>query len=289
MIPEEPYHATAEGILVPEWPVVHRDQEYDPTGFGVLRDMQIRHFWYRGRHRFVRYALARALGPATVGANAALRAIDLGGGCGGWIRYLKERDPDRFAELAVGDSSRHALEFAAPVVGPGVARYQIDLYDLGWRERWDLAFLLDVLEHIPDDRRVLHQIRESLCPGGTLIVTTPALQSLWTYNDDLAKHVRRYSRRDLAVLARESGLELVWSRYFMFLLSPLLLASRLGSPDLARMSPAEIAEHARRTHSTPPWPVNRLLGLIFAAETPLGAWLPFPWGTSVLAVMRRPR
>jgi hypothetical protein len=30
------------------------------------------------------------------------------------------------------------------------------------------------------------------------------------------------------------------------------------------------------------------LAAIFSAETPLGAWLPFPWGTSVLAVLRRP-
>jgi hypothetical protein len=29
--------------------------------------------------------------------------------------------------------------------------HQIDLMNLGWRERWDVAFLLDVIEHLPDD------------------------------------------------------------------------------------------------------------------------------------------
>ena len=29
--------------------------------------------------------------------------------------------------------------------------HQIDLMNLGWRERWDVAFLLDVIEYLPDD------------------------------------------------------------------------------------------------------------------------------------------
>jgi SAM-dependent methyltransferase len=276
------------GILLPKRPVEHRGEQYDPAGFAVLADMQSRHFWYLGRHRFLWHALRRALRMAGAGRRTGLQGIDLGGGCGGWLRYLLDRRPNPFGELALGDSSLQALQLAADVVGPDVPRYQIDLLDLPWQGRWDVAFLLDVLEHIPDDQGVLRQVHQALRPRGLLVVTTPALQAFWTYNDVLAHHVRRYSRQDFARLASACGYELCFSRYFQFLLSPLLLLSRMRAPHVGRMSEAEIRAHLARTHRVPPWPVNQALRLIFSVESPAGVWLPFPWGTSVLAVLRRP-
>jgi hypothetical protein len=41
-------------------------------------------------------------------------------------------------------------------------------------------------------------------------------------------------------------------------------------------------------HRVPNPVVNEALGLIFACETPLGHYLPFPWGSSVLAVLQKP-
>lgn len=150
-----------------------------------------------------------------------------------------------------------------------------------------MAFLLDVLEHIPDDVETVKQIYKSLRPGGYLFVTTPALKRFWTYNDDLAHHVRRYSRRDFARLADAVGFKLCWSRYFMFFLSPLLLLSRMKAPDLENMTRDEIRAHQRRTHQVPSGPVNVALGLAFSCETPLGLRIPFPWGTSVLGVFQK--
>jgi hypothetical protein len=44
---------------------------------------------------------------------------------------------------------------AAGVLPPDVARYQVNLLSLGWTNRWDAAFLLDVIEHLPDDAAAL--------------------------------------------------------------------------------------------------------------------------------------
>jgi 2-polyprenyl-3-methyl-5-hydroxy-6-metoxy-1,4-benzoquinol methylase len=158
--------------------------------------------------------------------------------------------------------------------------------NLPWNQRWDVAFLLDVLEHIPQDVEALKQIRKGLSPGGLLLVTTPALRCFWSYNDDLAHHVRRYSRRDFRELARQSGFELRATRYFMFFLSPALVLSRLKAPDLARMTKEQILEHQRRAHAVPSGPVNQACRFVFSCESPLGVWLPFPWGTSILAVLQ---
>jgi SAM-dependent methyltransferase len=287
MNPDDSFVAGAGGVLLPRVPVLHRADEYDPAGFEMLREMQTRHFWYRGRHRFLLHALKRALRTLAPGRRSCLSAIDLGAGCGGWVAYLSAREPQLFAELALADSSLHALDRAAAVVPAGTKRFQIDLLRLPWRERWDAAFLLDVLEHIPDDVAVLKQIHASLRPGGYLFVTTPALRCFWTYIDDLGHHVRRYSRPDFARLAEASSFRLWRSRYFMFFLSPLLLLSRLRAPDLAKMTPEDILAHLRRTHGVPPKPFNSVLACLFSCETPLGWWLPFPWGTSVLGIFRK--
>ena len=72
--------------------VTHREEEYDSGWFEILLDMQARHFWYAGRHRFLLRAVRNQLKRAGGGeVKKGLRAIDLGGGCGGWVRYLNQR------------------------------------------------------------------------------------------------------------------------------------------------------------------------------------------------------
>ena len=276
------------GVHVRRTGVSHRADEYDEHGFDGLFRMQREHFWYHGRHRFLLAALEAQL--ASVDAPAhTLSAIDLGAGCGGWIDYLLNRAVPRFAELALADSSLNALEFAATVIGPQIPRFQVDLRDLGWKERWDIVFLLDVLEHIQDHSSVVQQIQQCLKPNGLLFLTAPALDFFWSSNDELARHQRRYSLRDVESLAHQCELTLTNGRYFMFFLSPLLYLSRLCGLKPGTMSRDEIREFLARTHSVPSKPLNALLKLIFFLETPLGLWLPFPWGTSVLGIFQKQR
>lgn len=273
------------GIHYSRKKVLHRETEYDEHAFTVLAQMQREHFWYKGRHRFIQAAMEKILQQR--GADAEkLQAVDLGGGCGGWIEYLQSSSRQRFAELALGDSSLTALTLAEKTVGTAANRYQVDLIDLGWGDRWDIIFLLDVLEHIPDDLAVLESCRKALRPDGLLIVTAPALKFFWSYNDVLAKHQRRYSREDFQTLAEQSGLELIDVRYFMFLLSPLLWLSRIFSPGLDKLSQQQLAEIIKKSHRVPAKPINALLGWTFALETPLGLDLHFPWGTSILGIFK---
>jgi SAM-dependent methyltransferase len=280
------YSVNAHGIHVPSRPAVHRDQEYEEAGFEVLREMQSRHFWYEGRHRFLLQAFEDQLRARPV-PEERLSAVDLGGGCGGWISYLQTHCKRPLGELALADSSIRALEFAGKVIPASVGRYQIDLLDLGWENRWDVAFLLDVIEHLPQDLPALRQIERALRPGGLLFVTTPALKFFWSYNDEIAHHVRRYAREDFARLAAESGLVLKKASYFMFLLSPLLWLSRLAHRNVTELSPAQVQLLIQKTHRVPPKALNSLLNFIFGLETPLGLRLPFPWGTSILGVFQK--
>jgi SAM-dependent methyltransferase len=264
--------------------VKHQSEDYDPRSFELLRRMQREHFWYRGRHRFVRAAVVRCLEDLHL-RPGALSAMDLGGGCGGWVNGLHERGP-RFRELALGDSSIDALRQAREVIPESIRLYNVSLYDLPWDRRWDIVFLLDVLEHLEDDTEALRQVVRALKPGGLVFATVPALARFWSRNDDLAGHRRRYSRADMSRLGARAGLEVLDTRYFMFLLSPALWTSRRIFARRAGREREEAHDVLERTHRVPAAPWNEALAAVFAAETPLGLHCRFPWGTSVLSVYR---
>jgi SAM-dependent methyltransferase len=168
---------------MPSTEVNHRDHEYDSRLHVLLQGMQERHFWYRGRHRFLLEAVHRQTGRA-INEAGARHVVDLGGGCGGWLGYLLVGKRFDVGDVVLADSSASALAMAAKCLPLDVERRQVDLMDLPWSHRWDLAFLLDVLEHLPDQEAILTQIRDALAPGGLLFVTVPALRCFWTWNDD---------------------------------------------------------------------------------------------------------
>lgn len=267
------------GIYRPSNPVTHRNSEYKESSFAHLLEMQSKHFWYIGRHKFLLKALKRsALG------NAACM-IDLGGGVGGWVKYLSENMSTKFNEIALGDSSEVALLGAKTCLPETIALYQIDLMKLEWKNKWDVIFLLDVIEHCPDDVTIFRQVHEALKPGGKLIVSTPALMYFWSYNDEKAQHLRRYNIADYKNLAQKTGFNLVDARYFMFLLSPLYWLSRKTKSK--NLTEAELEAAIIKEHQVPNRFINYILAKIFSAESPIGHYINFPWGTSVLGIFEK--
>lgn len=280
-----------DGILVPTIPIQHREDEYNEEGFEKLFDMQKRHFWYKGRHRFlihsVKHFLNKERENKKVNQSNLYSMIDLGGGVGGWVNYLSKHLENYISTLALADSSLKALNLAESVISSETSRFQVDLMKLQMKEEWDVAFLLDVIEHLPDDIEAMKQTAEALKPGGYLFVTTPAFQEFWSYNDDMANHIRRYNQNDYVNLAKESGLKLCDARYFMFYLSPLYIISRLIK-NIEKMTLEEKKALVINQHKIPPKMINDLLTMIFSLETPIGHWLKFPWGTSILGVFQKP-
>lgn len=115
------YNLDSFGINRPITPVSHRDDEYQEAGFKMLLEMQACHFWYVGRHKFLLGCLKRHL------KQSHKNLIDLGGGVGGWIKYLIDRLHFDFEEIALGDSSNVALMGAKTVLPNHVSFYQVDL------------------------------------------------------------------------------------------------------------------------------------------------------------------
>ena len=277
------YSKFPDGINRPFVPVSHRNEEYDENDFDVLINMQVSHFWYIGRHKF----LLNEVDKFSSVSQQPISAIDFGGGVGGWLNYLITHRPGLYRSLALADSSNEALRKAASILPESIQLFQVDLMRLEMKNLWDIAFLLDVIEHLPDDLKVLEQVYESLKPGGYLFVTAPAFQNFWSYNDDAMHHLRRYQSKDFIELANKVGLELVETRYFMFYLSPLYILSRLVGAFKGEMTLAQKKALSLKQHKVPIFFINKILAIIFSLESLFSNLIYFPWGTSILAVLRK--
>jgi SAM-dependent methyltransferase len=139
---------------------------------------------------------------------------------------------------------------------------------------------LDVVEHTPDDRATLRELRRVTRPGGHVVITVPAHPLVWSAHDELNMHYRRYTRRTLKAAVRDVDLPVVRETYFNGLLLAPAAAVRLAQR-LRR--PAEGSDLERT-----PAALNHLLELPLAAEARLIArGGRVPAGMSLLVVLRR--
>jgi SAM-dependent methyltransferase len=149
-------------------------------------------------------------------------------------------------------------------------------------QKFDLITMLDVLEHIEDDGDALAHVHELLNPGGYLILTVPALQSLWSVHDEVNLHYRRYRAQPLGALLAERGFSTEQLRYFFTWPLGLMYLRRWMLGTRRR----EGHDYAVRV---PPAPVNRLFyGLSSGEQVLMRSGIPLPVGSSLLAVARRP-
>lgn len=224
------------------------------------------HWWWRSRERF----LVSALDDIRT-ANGWHCALDVGCGDGLFLDRLS-----RYADTVEG------LESDPTVVSPeATERHTIHLGNLDRSFvpgcRYDLVCMLDVLEHIQDPVPALRRVAELMEPGGTLLVTVPAFQSLWTSHDDVNHHHARYTRSGLRTLVREAGFVPGRALYFFHWLFPVKLIVR-ATEKLARRQANQVA-------LPPPW-ANRLLCSLSTTEQALLTPLRLPFGSSLLLTAR---
>lgn len=68
----------------------------------------------------------------------------------------------------------------------------------------DLLLLMDVIEHIEDVDAFLNELMPKIKPGGTILITVPAYQFLFSAHDVFMLHYRRYNKKLLrSTLAKQ--------------------------------------------------------------------------------------
>src|SRR5262244_735157 len=93
-------------------------------------------------------------------------------------------------------------------------------------DRFDAVIAMDMLEHLPDDRRALCEFRRVLKPGGRALATIPAYPHLWSEHDVALMHHRRYVRHEVAERFSAAGFRLEKLSHTMTLLYPVVTLQR---------------------------------------------------------------
>ncbi len=136
----------------------------------------------------------------------------------------------------------------------------------------DTIVMINVLEHIEDDRAALRNLIRILRPGGALLLFVPALQLLMSEIDRVHGHYRRYHRADLRAKVAEAGATVIHCAYFdMFGVVPWLilnkaLSSTTFNPALVRLNDRIVV------------PVSRAIERLFDP----------PFGKNLVLVARKP-
>jgi SAM-dependent methyltransferase len=181
---------------------------------------------------------------------------------------------------------RHARQrTSAPLV-------QGDMHRTSFGVRFNLIGLFDVLEHLPDDARVLDDLHELLLPGGVLMLTVPAHRTLWSYFDEAACHCRRYASDELEGKLRAAGYTVEYSTQFMSALFPLVWTGRRVAALLNRRRDEHTVQQKNIEMSQQELRVvpllNELMGAVLRQEERLIARRRrLPIGTSLLVIARK--
>jgi SAM-dependent methyltransferase len=245
----------------------------DQRLMNAMLELDDRHWWYRGRRRIIRAELDRLALPA------GSRVLDAGCGSGRTLEELR-----RYGEVFGIELDPGAADVAR---GRGCGEVRIGrLEELPWEDdNFDLITCLDVIEHTPDDRVTLRELRRVSRPGGFLLLTVPAYQGLWSTHDVANHHYRRYSRPRLRAAARDAG----WHVRRLTSFNGLLLGPAAA---------VRLAERRRLRRPDSDYKPDLTLGpewLNAVLEQPLrleARWLArgrsMPAGLSLLAVLENP-
>ncbi|MEN9224571.1 MAG: class I SAM-dependent methyltransferase [Thermostichus sp. HHBFW_bins_43] len=237
----------------------------DPKAYEQMANLEEEHWWFVAR----RYILSRVI--ETLPLPSSPHILEAGCGSGGNLKMLSQ-----FGKVWGMEKSELARSLAQArdigIIESGELPARIPFEG----RQFDLIVLLDVLEHLEQDKESLQALSLRLKSTGYLVVTVPAYPWLWSSHDELNHHKRRYTRAQLLTVLEASGLKVYTLCYFNSFLFPLIAGIRL-TQKIFRL------QESRDLKMLSLW-VNQLLTRIFAAEAYLIPKHSLPFGLSLLAV-----
>lgn len=234
-----------------------------------LFEHEDRYWWFVSRRELTLRLLRRFSFPQN-----DRRLLDLGCGTGAVLAELQE-----FGPATGADMSSHALAYCR----------QRGLTDLVEADAEALPFVdgrfsaivaLDIFEHVRNDKLAFSEAGRCLQPGGILVLSVPAFRSLWGPHDVALMHFRRYRLAEIRACLEEAGLNVELLSYSVFFLFPVVAGLRLI--EKFRRGPAQV--RLPRVSEE----LNRFLIRLQRWEGSLLLRFPLPWGSSIVAVARRP-
>jgi SAM-dependent methyltransferase len=238
--------------------------------YQILYDTEATHWWLAARRNIVLDWIRRRY------VNRVdLHILDAGCGTG---LMLQELAP--YGTVEGVDISDEALQFCRKRGLENVRHADVKELPFG-AEEFDIVTALDVLEHLDDDGAGLREFRRVLKPGGRVFIFAPAHRWLWSLQDEVSHHKRRYVSRTLRDAVTGAGLEVERQTYVSTFLLPVIYLGRQWLKVRMRFH-----EYDTENNLHPAWS-NRILRNIFESEIPILHHMNMPFGASLLCVARK--
>ena len=234
--------------------------------YNMVYEVEGSQWWYRVRRQLVKDLISKY-------ANKTTTILDIGCGPGLLLSELQNNGREIFGV----DLSPIALEFCKK---RGLKN--VSLADAGALpfsdNTFDVVLLLDMLEHVQDDSGVLREARRVLKSEGIVIIFVPCFNFLWTKNDEISHHYRRYTLPELTNKI-SSNFTILRKTYFNFFLFPLIFLLTVVM-NLLRVK--LIAGKKLNNKIT-----DSIWHVIFKQELSFLKFLSFPFGVSAFIVAKK--
>jgi 2-polyprenyl-3-methyl-5-hydroxy-6-metoxy-1,4-benzoquinol methylase len=229
------------------------------------------HFWKISRRRLILEWLQRYAQD-----KRGLKILDIGGACS-----ILSSDMRKLGQVTVIEPDSETVKIAKELFAIDI-RYGKLPNDIPVEGLYDVVTLLDVLEHIDDDKEAIKSVWKLLRPGGLFLCTVPAFQWLWSSHDVALHHKRRYHCKGLFNLLQAAGFEIKRFSYYTSLFFPITVLHRLARKVIPPEKPG--------TYSAPIQSVfiNSLLCAIMSIERFALRYVDLPFGSSLIAVCFKP-
>lgn len=251
--------------------------DYPDAGFDLTDRGAEWSFWVSSRNRLFKNIVYKQMAP-----TGKTKLLEIGCGTGNFIEHIVE---NKNLDITGSEIYIKGLLYAKKNL-PNVNFIQFDVTQGGVGEEFDLIIAFDVIEHIENDVVAISNINKMLCKGGSVILTVPQHMFLWSTLDEIVKHKRRYSRRELVNKLKNNGFDISFATSFLFVLFPLMLISRLFDKKRDQTQSDEVALANRVTF---PALLNWIFDIFMRIDEALirlGISLPFG-GTLIVVAQKR--
>jgi SAM-dependent methyltransferase len=238
--------------------------------YELMHQVEATHWWFVGRRTLILDQVAQRYR-----GQANLRLLDVGCGTGIFADSLNP-----YGQVTGLDLSPEALKFCRR---RGSADFvQGDAVAIPFRDNtFDVITANDLVEHLEDDLGGLREFGRVLKPRGRAFIFVPAYQFLWSLQDEISHHKRRYTAGELTRVIGRSGLCVDRITYANTLLFPVVWGGRQALKVVRRFKPVQTENDLH------PQAANGVLAAIFKCEAPLLRRVRFPFGVSILAVCQK--
>ncbi len=184
--------------------------------FNIANETDYDFWWYNGRRSLFLNFLKKY-------TFSNSKIVDLGCSAGINLKMLKKNGYKKFIGV---DNNLTAISLCKKEGFTNVKR--ADLCNLPFKNSSiDFVLATDVIEHIKDDFKAVSEIKRILASGNRAIITVPAFNFLWSRDDDIAQHKRRYTKKVLLNLLQKNGFKIEEIFYFNYILFIPIIITRI--------------------------------------------------------------